>query len=298
MRYIIIAITTLIVLGSCAKESDTAIDPSEDGAVKFANAQIASRTEGSSWVDGDEVGIYMSDADNALDDNRTNVRYTTDAAGNFSVYSGVTPIYYPQSTTDEVTFNAYYPYSDDLSNDRVTIDVSKQNGGGQGAVDFMVAEINNSVKQVGIERFEFYHSLSMLVLNLTHNSEITTFDGMVTKVEDINTVASFDVLTGDIYGDSSSPGEVIFGIDSVADDGSEMSISAILLPEDLSAGTVIKFIQGADLYTLTLSDDLVLAKGTRYTYGVVVGRDTVLVTGDSEIEDWNEEMTDNLYAKE
>lgn len=294
MKRLIIATLALVSLGSCAKEESTTTEPTGDVAVKFANAQIASRTSGDDWVANDEIGIYMTDTDNASD--RTNVRYKTDADGNFSVYnSDVTPIYYPQDATDLVTFNAYYPYVDQ-SNDLIEIDITKQNTDGQGAIDFMVAKITEASKTTAAEAFEFKHCLSMLVFKLTHNNELSTLTDVVTTIESVSKTADFNVLTGEMSGSASGSDNITFAIDS--DTGTAMTVSAILLPGTIASETKIKFTQGSATYTLTLSDALTLAKGTKYIYSVIVGSDTVLFTGKSEIEDWNEGTEDSLYSQE
>ncbi len=298
MKRLIIATIALVSLGSCAKEENTTTEPTGDVAVKFANAQIASRTSGDEWDANDEIGIYMTDTDNTVDDDRTNVHYKTDASGNFSIYdSSVTPIYYPQSTSDLVTFNAYYPYVEQ-SNDLIEIDITKQNTeeAGQGAIDFMVAEITGASKTTATEAFEFNHCLSMLVLELTHNNELSTLTGVETTIEKVSKTANFNVLTGEMDGSASGSANITFAIDS--DSGDKMTVSAILLPGTIANETKIKFIQGSDFYVLTLSGALTLAKGTKYIYSVIVGKDTVLYSGDSEIKDWNEEEKDDLYSQE
>ncbi len=288
-------------MGGCAKDSDTSPEPAGDGVVTFANAQITTRTNRDEWESGDEIGIYMTDCESSSD-NRANVLYTTtdSAEGEFSVDSDFTPIYYPQSDTDKVTFYAYYPYSDAVGEDNLLdIDITLQNADEEdmGSVDFMVAKIENSTKTTAVEEFTFYHCLSMLVLKLSLNSEISSFDDMVTTIEGVNTKASFDVLSGDMSGSSATSDDITF---TMAEDSGVMVASAILLPEKIAKNTVIKFTQGANSYTLTLSSDLTVEKGTKYIYSVVVGRDTVLTTGDSTIENWNDTTANDtpLYSQE
>ncbi|MFR9649572.1 MAG: fimbrillin family protein, partial [Rikenellaceae bacterium] len=199
MKKIIIATFALVAMVGCTKEESVKIDTSSDVEATFA-AEIITRTSGNDWESADQVGIYMYESgtsDNTYSLARENVLHTSDASGNFTVYTGVSPIYYPQ--TDKVDFYAYYPYQAGIAT-TYTADITAQNlsdgSFDQGAVDFVTASLTEKLKSEESLKFTFEHRLAMLTLVITPKESVPSLKDVEVSLGEINTQATFSVLTG------------------------------------------------------------------------------------------------------
>lgn len=76
----------------------------------YINGQKTSRATGTTWAEGDRVGIYMKATGNAVAAaTAANKLYITDSKGNMTASSTAEAIAYPES--GNVDFVAYYPLS-------------------------------------------------------------------------------------------------------------------------------------------------------------------------------------------
>ncbi len=307
MKRIIIAALSIAAMFSCTKEEGISATPSSDVEVTFANAQIATRTSGNSWEEQDQVGIFMYETgktDNTYSLVRENILYTSDKSGKFTVGTGIAPIYYPQE--DKVDLYAYYPHDATLTTGWVTtIDIAGQNladgSFDQGAVDFMTAKIEETDKSSDGESFEFDHRLSMLTFIITPKASISSLEGVKITLNNINTEASFSVLTGDI---DTSAGDTtgsitLNGVASETDalgNVTEVTATAIVIPELLSSGAEIKFTFSDFEHTAMFPVSPTFEVGKNHTYNISVGYE-VPSFGNSTIKDWGVQDEENLYSE-
>ena len=98
-------------MAACTNEED--ISMASSSAIQFNAAISESRVIGNTWEPGDEVGISMSAGGSMTN----NVLYTAkDASGTFQTNG--TALRFPDESPSDVTFYAYYPYSNTLADNK------------------------------------------------------------------------------------------------------------------------------------------------------------------------------------
>lgn len=286
-RLALVAIAIVVVSGCAKEDSSASVDVSSDVAASFNNASISTRTSGSDWEADDLVGIYMYESSKTDDTYylvKENVAYSSDESGSFTLSATeLEPIYYPQ--TDVVDFYAYYPYQAGVgSGTTYTADITAQNladgSFDQGAVDFMTASLTEKSKSTESLSFEFSHKLSMITLVITPKSSVEAktgiLDGVVVKLEDINTQATFNTLTGDYIASKSLSGVVELLTENSETDGTDVTkvtAVAIVLPETMPCATskiTFCFNDGTS-HTALFPSDQTFEAGINYTYNISVG---------------------------
>lgn len=124
-----------------------------------------SRVVDASWEQGDEIGVFMKNAETEAVI-RGNVPYVTKSGnGNFVGENG--PMEFPEGEGVKVDFIAYYPYTTHAENfKQYGIDLTNQRN--QRALDLMKAvNLVNRDATSPQGNLQFRHLLSKLVLNLT-----------------------------------------------------------------------------------------------------------------------------------
>ncbi len=156
---------------------------------------------GTSWANGDAIGV----SDGNVDDNtNTNIKYITDASGNFS---SSTNIYVLGS--NEVTYTAYYPYSGEEKSLPEKIDFSVVDNNGKYTsepekIDFLWAEAKatraENAEDVPVT-FQFSHKMSQLAMTFTGDAASTRVaEGteVTYTLKNVPTGGSFNPATGEI----------------------------------------------------------------------------------------------------
>ncbi len=298
-------------MAGCAKEASTLVEVSSQVAASFTASQISTRTSANTWEAGDQVGIFMYESgttDGSYNLARENILHTSDLAGNFTVGTGLTKIYYPQS--DKVDFYAYYPYQALTAAGEYSASLTAQNladgSFDQGAVDFLTASLTEKAKSDESLSFSFEHRLAMLTLIVTPQASISTLSGVEISLVDIETEATFSPLTGALSNTESATSNIeMLTQEGTADANGnikELTASAIVLPTTLNSGAKV---------TLKFSDTLshsasfpagtTFEAGKNHTYNVSVGYNEVTFTSGSTIGTWGESTLpsdDTIYAEE
>ncbi len=309
MKKIIVATLAIAAMASCTKQESVEFDVSSDVVATFANAAIATRTSGNVWENTDEVGIFMYEADetdNTYPLAKENVLHTSDASGNFTVGTGLAPIYYPQ--TDVVDFYAYYPYST-LSGWLYTADITGQNledgSFDQGAIDFMTAALTDKSKSETALKFTFEHRLSMLTFVITPKASVPSLKGVEVSLNDINTQATFSVLTGALEDSKDVKGAIKFLTSETETDTDgnviKLTATAIVLPEVMNSAAKIKFKFSETLsHSASFPTAPTLEAGKNHTYNISVGYAEASFAGGSTITGWGESdlPTDDIIDAE
>lgn len=306
MRRGIIATLAIVAMVGCSKDNETTHDVISDSisdvAVSFLHSNIATRTTGNEWDDDDEIGITMfrsggMDLNYAL--SRFNAHYTTDSNGEFSTADDEEPIYYPQS--DEVDFYAYYPYQEGVTTDNIyTVDLTLQNPSDgnfdQGAVDFITASIKGVTKSSDALSFSFDHMLSKLSFEITPDSTMSTLEDMVVTVTQIKTEGDFNALTGAYISSSNDVGSIVLQVDSSTEsngDVTAMSVSAIVLPEAITADTKMTFkCKDGVIYPGHFATGTTFQAGKNHSYTVKINNGAALIE-ETTIDAWEASKNDS-----
>lgn len=185
-----------------------------------------SRVVDASWEQGDEIGVFMKNAETEAVI-RGNVPYVTKSGnGNFVGKNG--PMEFPEGEGVKVDFIAYYPYTTRAENfKQYGIDLTNQQN--QRALDLMKAvNLENRAATSPQGNLQFRHLLSKLVLNLTP-SQGASLKGIKATVSALKVKGNADLsANGTITLEDQTAAVEMF----VNAEGTQAE--AVLLPQDLT----------------------------------------------------------------
>lgn len=236
--------------------------------VTFTTAPTT-KAVGAQWTAGDRIGVYMKTAGatlegSALTGSNANVSYTT-TAGDGVFTASSTALYYPHDGS-AVDFIAYYPYTSSVSAGVYTVNLTTQSDAE--AIDLMYANnLTSMTKDSGAGALAFSHKLATVQLTLK-SADGQSLDGITATVKSQPTTGEFNIATGD-FGTIGTKGDIAM---KISGSGTTLTASALLLPtaatEDLKPLTVSLTNAVGKTSTVTLSDNLTLTSGQRYTYTI------------------------------
>lgn len=148
-----------------------------------ASIATAARAYDSAWESGDIIGISGQSGDKTY----SNLKYTTDGTGAFTAAGD--HIYFQDNA--EVTFTAYYPWSDAAATADTRLQASQK------AFDYLWAQASGSKANPNVA-FNFAHKMSKVVITARCGNDVT-FDEVkkaVLSLGEFNTSATFDRATG------------------------------------------------------------------------------------------------------
>ena len=185
-----------------------------------------SRVVDASWEQGDEIGVFMKNAETEAVI-RGNVPYVTKSGnGNFVGKNG--PMEFPEGEGVKVDFIAYYPYTTRAENfKQYSIDLTNQRN--QRALDLMKAvNLVNRDATSPQGNLQFRHLLSKLVLNLTP-SQGASLKGIKATVSALKVMGNANLAAdGTITLEDQTAAVEMF----VNAEGTQAE--AVLLPQDLT----------------------------------------------------------------
>ena len=237
-------------MAACTNEED--ISMASSSAIQFNAAISESRVIGNTWEKGDKVGISMSAGGSMTN----NVLYTAkDASGTFQTNG--TALRFPDESPSDVTFYAYYPYSNTLADNKtLTFEVD-------GKTDVLWASETVSVDKQASNKVQlgFSHALSKVILqaeDFPEDIEVTLSEGYSQATLDITTGAVTGTTTETDYSvNLVKEGDAVDGV---------TSYSAIVLPctGTTKTLTIASATEGKQ-WTYTISS-ATYAGGQQYAY--------------------------------
>lgn len=243
---------------------------------------LTTRVTNDTWETGDAIGISGKSG---------NVEYTN-RQYDFSKGSSFIPagevIYYINRET--VKFSAYHPFNE--TGGELAVNVSNQNE--SKSFDYLYATAEGS-EAAPLLDFKFRHKMCKVVLNFLPGSgfaEDADFSNGIIRLADLHPTGTFNTITGSAGISTEEAGGLEFTAGTtIVPDGNTYSF--ILLPETVSGGVALSFIQedgtvyeGASL-TGKESADLALTPGKVYEYNVTVNRERLTISS-SSIHGWDE----------
>ena len=208
-------LSAALLMAACTNEED--ISMASSSAIQFNAAISESRVIGNAWEKGDEVGISMKVGDDITENNKL---YTAKST-NGTFQTNGTALRFPDDQQSDVTFYAYYPYSNTLADNKtLTFEVD-------GKTDVLWASETVSVESQSSNTVQlgFSHALSKVILQadgFPEDIEVTLSEGY--------SQATLDITTGTVTG---STAETDYSVNLVKEgdavDG-VTSYSAIVLP--------------------------------------------------------------------
>lgn len=246
-------------------------------AVQFGSSITASRAVYDKWTAGDQIGIFMVEENeilskDAIREDADNIAYKTEGDGAFSPVTAEQIIYFPMD--GDVDFHAYYPYTAEVNDYRIALDLSDQSN--QEALDLMYAKVSGRNKSNPKVELNFTHLLCRLILEVQPGTGLTQADlaKLTVKVKDVDTKATFNLVDGTISGEEEPKGIAMKTVEA------GKRYEAILFPTT-SESREIEFSLNNDHdapFTWTMKTKLEGGKQYHYT-GVKLSRTAAEVSG-------------------
>lgn len=255
----------------------------EKVAVQFGSSiNAASRAVNDKWTAGDQIGIFMVGENkvlskDAISEEADNIAYRTEGDGAFSPVAAEQIIYFPMN--GDVDFYAYYPYTPEVNDYRIALDLTDQSN--QEALDLMFAKVSGCNKSNPKVELQFSHLLSNLILEVQPGTGLTQADlaELTVKVKDANTKATFNLVDGTISGEETPKGFTMKTVEA------GKRYEAILFPTE-SESREIEFDLNNDHdgpFTWTMKS--ALKGGSQYHHQVTLSRTAAEVSG--SIKPWD-----------
>ncbi len=280
-RGLFFALSAAAMLASCTSDSiesdglSNSTDSSTPKSVSFVSIiGSMSRASGNSFETDDAISVFAYDDSEAQ--YASNVKYSLNETS--QLFESDDPI---QSTGDDLSYVAIYPYNEDADMDSMThsIAADQSDYDDYEAADMLVANVSSTSSTN--PALVFYHKMSGLVVTLSGDD----VDEIASAVVTFNAATSVecDVLDGTY----SATGE-LSTITPYATSSS--SYKAIVAPQSFAAGTpIITIATSADTYTWSPNETTEFVSGKQYSVAFSIS-ETEGVTFDqlTDIEDWEE----------
>lgn len=255
---------------------------------------------GDRWSPDDAVGVFMlttgGTLPNGVVSGADNVRYTVTDASTGALSGG--PVYYPKS--GNVDFVAYYPHgtasegataAGTVNTTDYTYNISvagQTDAAAQNAIDVLYAKKADIAKSSTAVNLAFGHVLSKVTLDVKAGEG---FSG-----GDISGLTASEVVFGGMpvtatlaLQDGGLTAGAVGGFNpvkaSTATAAYDATFTALVVPQNGTAGRTMVFTVGGKTYTGPIPDMDAFAAGKHYTYPVTVSRHGITV-GTPTITDW------------
>lgn len=314
-KYLLGALPGLLLAG-CTQEESPAADGAllavtftagiEQAATPATTATGVPQTRttdgGDRWSPDDAVGVFMLTTGGTLPGDvvsgADNVRYTVTNASTGTLSGG--PVYYPKS--GNVDFVAYYPHgtasggataAGTVNTTDYTYNISlagQTDAAAQNALDVLYAKKADVAKSGTAVNLAFGHVLSKVTLNVKAGEGVAQAD--------VQNLAASSVVFGGMpvtatlaLQDGGLTAGAVGGFNpvkaSTATAAYDATFTALVVPQNGTAGRTMVFTVGGKTYTGPIPDTDAFVAGKHHTYPVTVSRTGVIV-GTPDIRPWNE----------
>lgn len=218
-----------------------------------------------------------------------NKKYIAQNNGTLTAASG-NGIYLPESGS--VDFIAYYPYTTNVSGNKIAINVSEQSN--PAAIDLIYSNGTKGVEAATATNISlgFTHQLAKLTLNVTKDETIETLNGLNVNMKGITTEGEFNLADGTLAGTTGTNNkDVAMYVDA---QGTTATATAIILPTAASTDQTsinLTFNLNGQSFTHTISDVSIFEKGTNVSFNANLSINNgkpVVSVGNATINDWVE----------
>ena len=266
----------------CKNEVTDITNNTAGTVVSFTSSIIKSRATDSNWDAGDEIGVYMQNADDASTYLNTNVKYAN-SDENKNGFTSEMPITYPGGDVTLVNFMAVYPYSENVTDGNYTFtlgdDLSKN--------DIMYA--SSPLVEAGTNNVDltFKHKLSKIVLNIKDENGNPLNDATVS----IDKQCKEGVLNMS-DGTVAAQGTPLYD-EKVNFSGKDNGVyETIILPDEAREGRIILITTSDNRIYRCPIDNISFDSSKRYTFPVVLYSKDPSVEQPGlvpNIDDWTDE---------
>lgn len=250
-----------LVITGCEKGLDNAVNDETVGTtVNFTSSIIKSRATDTSWEAGDEIGVYMQNADDATAFLNTNVKYLN-SSENINGFTSETPIAYPGGEVLLVNFMAVYPYNGNITDGSYLFTL----GNNLSKNDIMYA--TSPLIEAGTANVEltFKHKLSKIVLNVKDENG-NPVSGATVSIDKQCVNGSLNMADGNVV----AQGNPSYDTSVNFEDKGNGVYETIVLPDEAREGRII-LIETADgvVYRCPINN-VEFESSKKYTFPVVL----------------------------
>lgn len=304
-KYFVFA-AAVIALAACSSEEENVQSWNGEirlSAVNVVQTRAAQGIQSTAFDNGEKVDVFINE--NATTPSIEYPQPLVYTSGTGGVLTTSDEQYYPQS--NGVNIFAVYPSGvagTNVNATNVAFDVESDQSEEDAykASDLMVgAPANNPVsKTSGTVQLTFKHCLSKININISAGDGIDPVDLQDATVTILNTTTggTFNVQTGAVTanGVQAAATPIIAGTLEVREDTGVQGISAIIVPQTVSAGRqFISIRYGGDqqtpatelFYTLPQAASVDFAAGYSYTFNITAKKSGLTLDG-STITDWQD----------
>lgn len=273
-----------LVITECEKGLDNAVNDETVGTtVNFTSSIIKSRATDTSWEAGDEIGVYMQNADDATAFLNINVKYLN-STENINGFTSQTPIAYPGGEVSFVNFMAVYPYNGNITDGSYLFTL------GNNLSDNDIMYASSPLIEAGTANVEltFKHKLSKIVLNVKDENGDPVTGATTVSIDKQCVNGSLNMADGNVVaqGTPSYDASVNF-----ADKGNGV-YETIVLPDEAREGRIILITTADGVVYRCPINNVEFESSKRYTFPVVLYSKEPSVEQPElvpNIDDWTEE---------
>ena len=160
-KTLLLCLAVGLAITGCKNEVTDIINNTAGTTVSFTSSIIKSRAIDNNWEAGDEIGVYMQNADDVTSYLNTNVKYTN-SEETIDGFTSDTPITYPGGDVTLVNFMAVYPYNENVTDGNYSFTL------GDNLSDNDIMYASSPLVEAGTNNVDltFKHKLSKIVLNI------------------------------------------------------------------------------------------------------------------------------------
>lgn len=281
-KTLLLCLAVGLAITGCKNEVTDIIDNTAGTTVSFTSSIIKSRAIDNNWEAGDEIGVYMQNADAATSYLNTNVKYTN-SDENTNGFTSETPITYPGGDVTLVNFMAVYPYNENVTDGNYSFTL------GDNLSDNDIMYASSPLVEAGTNNVDltFKHKLSKIVFNIKdeNGSPVSGATVIIDKqcLEGVLNVSDGTVTAKEAAEYNSSLQFV---------NKTNGQYEAIVLPDEAREGRII-LVKTSDnkIYRCPI-DNISFDSSKRYTFPVVLYSKDPSVEQPGlvpDIDDWTDE---------
>ena len=281
-KTLLLCLAVGLAITGCKNEVTDIINNTAGATVSFTSSIIKSRATDNNWEAGDEIGVYMQNADDATSYLNTNVKYTN-SEETIDGFTSDTPITYPGGDVTLVNFMAVYPYNENVTDGNYSFTL------GDNLSDNDIMYASSPLVEAGTNNVDltFKHKLSKIVLNIKDENG-SPVSGATVSIDKQCLEGVLNVSDGTVTAKEAA--EYNSSLQFV--DKTNGQYEAIVLPDEAREGRII-LVKTSDnkIYRCPI-DNISFDSSKGYTFPVVLYSKDPSVEQPGlvpDIDDWTDE---------
>lgn len=269
-----------VMLTACSKEEERGGER-QTAATFTAGIEPHTKAYDATWEKNDQIGITAYEGNGLVEDYQ-NIKCSFEGDGGSSVDWLPAQTYF-YTGTEDVTFSAYYPFSQSVSGFKIPVDGTNQGQTGeQKKIDFLYTSGAGSQASPDVN-FRFTHRMAKLVFHIAREQENPNedFTALNAVLDGVKLKGEFDVSTGVVTASEEPATE--FQLTHTGT-GENRSVTLIVVPQEQPTSTLTITI-GRNVYKANIPFTEALVAGKSYLFNITV-KNTSLIVDNSEIADW------------